>query len=330
MRAFFWTEGESVYAKARLAALISSWTSKHAGLNPVGQADDADVIVAMLTEAPVSYSESTRLLARDPRLSARVDDVFVWDTSDLPIGLWPGFYASLRKSRFDRTRHRSFCYLGSFNQFVDWKPPRVDESGLFFSFQGSLSSPVRGRLFDTRYNRSDIKIEKVDPIWGGEIFSQKFDDMKKRYVEVIFRSKFVLCPRGNGTSSFRLFETMQCGRVPVIIADSWVAPEGIDWASCSVRVREAEIAQIPLILENYLPKWLEMASCARRLWEENYSPDTIGSTLMNGIASIRKTRTLPERLYRVKWPFKRSAHLLRKNAVSAKVFIQKSISQRRA
>jgi hypothetical protein len=58
-------------------------------------------------------------------------------------------------------------------------------------------------------------------------------------------SKFVLCPRGYACSRWRLFETMMAGRVPVIISDQWVPPEGPAWERFSVRVSQKHVAQPP-------------------------------------------------------------------------------------
>jgi len=63
-------------------------------------------------------------------------------------------------------------------------------------------------------------------------------------------SQFGLCPRGDSYYSYRLVETMAFGVIPVIISDDWVLPfeELIPWPSLSVRVREADLAQLPAIL----------------------------------------------------------------------------------
>ena len=50
----------------------------------------------------------------------------------------------------------------------------------------------------------------------------------------------MICPRGWGSSSIRLFEVMEMGRVPVIISDAWVN-EAPKWADFSVRVSEADV-----------------------------------------------------------------------------------------
>ena len=55
----------------------------------------------------------------------------------------------------------------------------------------------------------------------------------------------ILCPRGEGTSSIRLFESLRMGRPPVIISDQWVPPEGPAWDTFSVRIPERRIHTIP-------------------------------------------------------------------------------------
>ena len=100
-------------------------------------------------------------------------------------------------------------------------------------------------------------------------------DAKSRYGEIISSSKFVLCPRGYACSTWRLFETMKAGRVPVIISDQWVAPEGPAWDNFSLRVMENQVSRIPEILEQYESQAELMGHCARAAWEEWFSKETI-------------------------------------------------------
>jgi hypothetical protein len=97
---------------------------------------------------------------------------------------------------------------------------------------------------------------------------------KMRYGNIIARSKFVLCPRGHACSSWRLFETMKAGRVPVIISDQWVPPVGPAWERFSIRVRQKHVAQIPAIIERYEPQAEMMGRLARTAWEEWFSAET--------------------------------------------------------
>ncbi len=95
--------------------------------------------------------------------------------------------------------------------------------------------------------------------------------LREAFVAYSLESSFVLCPRGRGCGSIRLFEVMESGRVPVIISDDWVPPGGIDWDSFSIRVAEKDIDQLDEILREHLPRMIEMEITARRVWEEHFS-----------------------------------------------------------
>jgi hypothetical protein len=308
MRLHFLAQTESPFSRRRLAGLAERWGRSGDGpdsLEIVDTPDDAEAIVAHFHEP---------------------DDLFVWDSLDMPAGYWPGFYASLRQNRFDPTRHRSFCYIGSFNQFIEREDlyPEGDPE-LFFSFQGNFTSAPRHAILTADFGRKDIVIERTQPFWGPEIFDARWDEMKTRYVRTIRNSRFVLCPRGHGTSSFRLFEVMCCGRVPVIIADPWVPPAEIDWDSLSIRVGEGDVARIPAILEAYEDRWDEMGRLARKAWEDHFSPDAMGRSLVRGIRSIRATRRWSERVYRLAWPYRAARDTLRHRAVLTKIAAQRTL-----
>lgn len=56
------------------------------------------------------------------------------------------------------------------------------------------------------------------------------------YVDVMCRSVFALCPRGYGRTSFRLYEAMQCGAIPVYINDTrpWLPfRDELEWSEFS-------------------------------------------------------------------------------------------------
>ena len=93
----------------------------------------------------------------------------------------------------------------------------------------------------------------------------------------------------------RLFETMQAGRAPVILADDWVEPDGPAWERFSVRVREEDYESIPARLEALEPEAAAMGRLARRQWEEWFSPPVIFHRMTEDCLGIADTsRTLPE------------------------------------
>jgi hypothetical protein len=124
--------------------------------------------------------------------------------------------------------------------------------------------------------------------------TEVIEQQKQRYAEVMARSKFVLCPRGEGPSSFRIFETMAAGRVPVILSDEWVPPAGPDWEKCAVFTPEKQIEEIGSILEKQEERFPGMAAAARREWEQWFAPETLFHRMTEALKDIVETRRTPE------------------------------------
>ncbi len=88
---------------------------------------------------------------------------------------------------------------------------------------------------------------------------------KSEYVAELDHSVHAVCPRGHGLTSFRLYEAMARGCLPVIIADSWVPPKGIAWDKFCTFVRESDIVSLPNLL-NYSA--VELMSRQQSLYRE--------------------------------------------------------------
>jgi hypothetical protein len=87
---------------------------------------------------------------------------------------------------------------------------------------------------------------------------------------------------------------MQAARVPVILNDDWVAPEGPAWDSFSLRVPEAEADRVPQLIREHDKRWPEMAREARRNWEEWFAPEVVFHRMVESCADILRTRSIPE------------------------------------
>lgn len=70
---------------------------------------------------------------------------------------------------------------------------------------------------------------------------------RKEYNDVLSRSQFSLCPRGFGAGSFRFWESLQAGAIPIVISDDGLLPEGFDWSTCTIKIGEHEFIKNPLI-----------------------------------------------------------------------------------
>ena len=313
MKLFVDTTYESDWARARWLDITGNW--QHAGhFELVGGAREADAVLITLADCRSSYLEINKNIACTGAYAEYPEKCFVFDTQDSPIGLYPGLYSSLRRYLFSARRHRTGCYMQSFNEFVRADCESKSSIRWLFSFQGNLTSAVRGRLFAANYGRDDVLIERTEPFWESTGAEQQIG-FKQQYALNVRQSRFVLCPRGVGVSSYRLFEVMQSGRVPVILSDHWVPPPWFDWKSCSLRVPERHVASLPEICLEALPRWESMAHQAQQQWERWFSPNGMGALVHVSIDDIRRSRRLPEAAYRLGWPIRRSAVALRQTAV---------------
>jgi exostosin family protein len=320
LKVFIDNSFETPWERARWQKIIGSWDGS--SLIICDSMEGSDVILITLTGPKDDYARAIDAIVQSEKYAVQAEKVFVFDPNDRAIGLFPGIYASLGSYLFSHKRHRTGCYLPSFNEFIIYKDP--DDGGwirYLFSFQGSGNSLVRRRLFLTDFGRNDVLIERREPAGGrmaggipGTVedtfweSSPAMMEFKRQYAEVITRSKFVLCPRGYGSSgSYRVFETMRSGRVPVIISDRWVPWSNIEWSKFSLRVREKDIASLPNICLEASGHWVTMALEARKTWEAWFSDRGLAKLIETSILDIRRTRKYPERLLRLfDWPLRRS------------------------
>jgi hypothetical protein len=245
----------------------------------------ADVIIH--TGSP-GYFDSTLSSMLSSITQSDVERI-VWDWGDAPLGRYSGFYCSLNSVLFDSRRHRTMSYPIAFNELVEEFPQ--EDVKYDFSFVGGITSGVRTRIFRTLADEGKLNsLLQVQPATWNTILDSSDTKIKRDYVESLRRSRFVLCPRGAGLGSVRLFETMKAGRVPVIIADGFVPPSGVNWKSCSIFVHEAEVARIPQIIASRAHEWPEMARRSRQIWEENFADAAVLAYLGTQLAEILRTK----------------------------------------
>jgi hypothetical protein len=242
----------------------------------------ADVVIHAATE---QFDDASLAQLMRPLSDADVRRIG-WDWGDSPTGRYSGFYCSLESRLFDPRRHRTTCYPVAFNQLIE----AFDQSDAVydFGFMGGLTASVRVRLFEVlgpRQAQDNAFLKQQGADWA-TAFVGRETEVKRAYVDFLRQTKFVLCPRGYGAGSARLFETMKAGRAPVIISDAYVLPGGVDWDGCSIRVGEQEIETIPQRVAERMADWPAMARAARKAWEDNFSEAAIVGRLRQDIEEI--------------------------------------------
>ncbi len=213
---------------------------------------------------------------------------FIWSTEDRPVDYLPGLYASLPRGRFDRRRHRAFGYFRIPTE-DEPAPPTVAGRDLLYNFVGGPTSALRRQLYELAHPDNALVRETANFNHG----NRSTEEIRRDYLGVLARSRFTLCPRGVGTSSYRLFESMRMGSVPVILADELVVPDGPDWESMSVRVQEKEVGRLPEMLAERSDEAEEMGRRARATYERFFAPErrpATVATLLAGLSEVGPRR----------------------------------------
>lgn len=115
-------------------------------------------------------------------------------------------------------------------------PKVLPDKKYLSNFVGNLKGwPIRETMKKVLEGREDVKI----------IQNKKGEDL---FVNTVLESYTTLCPRGSAKGSYRFYESMQLGVVPIMISDSDFRPfkKQINWDSFSYYVSN------PLVLPNLL------------------------------------------------------------------------------
>ena len=174
------------------------------------------------------------------------------------------------------------------------------------SFCGFVGSPYK-RLFYRLQNRAQKvrglslreesmrRLEKDRRIttdfirrtafWGGALGRNKKPSPESRlkvrqeYLQNMANSPYVLCLRGAGNFSYRFYETLSMGRIPLFINTDCALPfeNSIDWKRHVVWIEEDEISQLAdklLAFHESISEsdFLKLQSENRKLWEDYLRP----------------------------------------------------------
>jgi hypothetical protein len=225
-------------------------------------------------------------LKKSPLIKQFPDKTYMYNPHDHPWFVLPGLYPSVPLALFNRSFIAAVPYIESINNFIyyDSSVP----SKYLFSFVGNPNSSPRKKILKITHPRGLVKGTPQN-MFGS--ISQ--NDSKVDYANIMNQSKFVLCPRGAGTSSFRIFEAMQAGRVPVIISDNWVRPIGPEWDKFAIFIAERSIKNIPQILLEEEVFWDLKSKIAREAWESYFSSENIFNYMINSLLNLDKKKIDP-------------------------------------
>lgn len=146
------------------------------------------------------------------------------------------------------------------------------------TFVGAITHPVRQRMYDAL--EGDIAIDFTITDWN---FNIPKDNMLN-FFETTKTSMFTLCPRGYGAQSFRTYEAIQLGSVPVYIHDDnlWLPfKDRIPWDDFCVIIHIDEIDMLPNILRKITNKeYTEMRRVGDLYYKNYFTLEAMSLTIL--------------------------------------------------
>ena len=135
---------------------------------------------------------------------------------------------------------------------IPQKYMKEQERDILCSFVGtyvdSEKYECRKKLYQEYYNDKDFYFTPLRN-WERIVTEDRFTE----FTNITQRSVFTLCPRGYGLSSFRLYEAIQLGSIPVFVYDEEFFPfnDVLNWDEFCILVHKSEITDLKRKLESY-------------------------------------------------------------------------------
>lgn len=241
--------GERHPWSATTEAEFSQYLSKSPLVETVSTESNADIIIVFNKHLTPVGRFDLRLLMSSYYQKHR-DKILIYDETDVPLFVIPGLYVSTNLT-FMGAHILPVPYINlatyAFTKYnKQYRPIKC-------SFWGRDSHKVRSQLYaidELGYsinNTSNHDFFNMNPDNQSNLLQHKIS-----YCEILGSSMYSLCPRGYGTSSIRLYESIYAGCVPVIISDNYVPPFNVDWYRCALLVKESKVSDIVNIVNNDL------------------------------------------------------------------------------
>ncbi len=172
--------------------------------------------------------------------------------------------------------------------------PNCNEKDIFCSFVGSITQPIQGwgkisydirmKMLETLVNNPNYVLKPKH--WSPEIKQ----DRKDLFLDLTSRSKFTLCPRGYGASSFRLYESIQLKSVPIYIyyqKPHLPFSSKINWNDIAILINENEISSIDERLKSISDeKYQQMVNYGQEIYPKFFTLEGMCVNILEDLQNL--------------------------------------------
>ncbi|MHB8120726.1 MAG: glycosyltransferase [Desulfuromonadaceae bacterium] len=190
------------------------------------------------------------------------------------------FRASIKPSGKDSRAYALPYPVENFQSRLHFDPERIIHEVSFVGFMGdSTSGPVRHKIVDSLQQTALLRtfVSASARFHGFEEATVR-TERRELFINSLAESWLVICPRGTGENSYRFFETLSMGRIPVLLSDDCLLPfeNCINYDSIILRIPEKAADRTAEILHQWLSSQtveslVERCRLARRIWEQYFA-----------------------------------------------------------
>jgi hypothetical protein len=199
-------------------------------IDVVGTTEVADVLLFIDCHQYLGHSVRDSL-ANLSKVLSHSGSIIVYNERDRPdfdmIGMYTSVTRWMMSDRFVscpyiRTMYRQKYDVPSFRSRL-------------VCFRGTNTHRCRLRIPNITDDTVDCKL--ITASNSGMVAKHEFQKWMSNF-------QYSLCPRGHSPNSFRIFESMWSGTIPVVISDSWQPSHGFDWTRLALFVKESETSNV--------------------------------------------------------------------------------------
>jgi hypothetical protein len=225
--------------------------------------------------------------------------------SDQPFGSERSIHLKVSLSQSNATsRVFAIPYVEAVDDFR-WYIADPEPTTFDLCFVGE-STPFRSRLLAALSGRTQVSwLELTSGFFHGPILSRFADNhskqllnpgqkdfMRRRYIEIMRRSRFALAPRGFGLNSFRFFESLSLGIPPILVSTDCALPfaEAVDYSQfcfcVPAEVETAATAIVNILRDTSAEQRNAMAAAARSAYDNFFSANAIPLLLYRQLSRL--------------------------------------------
>ncbi|TXB65416.1 exostosin family protein [Vicingus serpentipes] len=205
----------------------------------------------------------------------------------------PGWSKDFYNSRFNETTKKPVNPSISYCGYIDYLRPSLKD--ILNNYKDKLTSKtyniyeigpkLRGKAIRNLIKSKGVKTNFIfrNGFWAAGLDKKM---AREEYIQNMYSSDYALVVRGAGNFSYRLYEVLSCGKIPVFIDTDCVLPYDhiIDWKKYVVWINQKDnISQRLIEFHNDISDkdFYQLKQNCRKLYEEWISPFGFFSKLNN-------------------------------------------------